>query len=208
MEMLQCFHCGNNFEKELKEITRQQNLKGDNTPFFCSLSCYGHFRLTPLSLRLCPCGNQFETRTDSSHCSRSCTTKYTMTPERLLAIIAGSINTRFIAGSLNTADDGLRVREWNKYDAIHRFLWSLSILHLFEYHIPGTNYVYDLALFDMCVLVEFDEAHHRKAKAMISDKNKDMVAQQNGWNVCRIDTANQAIPYSPELMTPLMSFYD
>lgn len=206
--VLQCSHCGSSFEKELKEVTRQRKVKGEETPFFCNMTCHGLYRVIPPVTKVCPCGQQFETSSGSSHCSRSCTTIYTMTPDRLNAIIEANKKTRFVTGSLNTSDDGLRVREWDKYDTIHQMLSGLSIPHLFEYHIPGTHCVYDLALFDMWVLVEFDEPHHRKQKARDRDDEKDLVARQNGWSVFRIDTGGLVAPYPPRLLVPLLSYYD
>lgn len=82
------------------------------------------------------------------------------------------------------------------------------IVHTFEYHLPNTGWIFDLALFDLGVLVEFDERYHFTIVQRDSDALKDSVAQELGWEVCRVNTNGMKAPYPIKLLNWLFDWYN
>ena len=83
------------------------------------------------------------------------------------------------AHQLLRPDDVLRLREGWKYEALRGALAGRQ--HVFEY--PVADRVFDLALLDTRVLVEFDGPYHRFITA--DDAAKDALAAANGFKVVR-----------------------
>lgn len=75
----------------------------------------------------------------------------------------------------------LKLREDWKYARLRKALGERP--HEFEYGLGG--YVYDLALLDTHVLVEFDGPDHRSRAQRAVDRNKGRVARANGFTVVR-----------------------
>ena len=86
----------------------------------------------------------------------------------------------------------LKLREAWKYENIRNVLNSLNISHEFEYRLKG-GYIYDLALFDKKVFVEFDARYHDQEKQQSIDDEKDKFAQCYGWSVVRIKTPTNCV---------------
>jgi very-short-patch-repair endonuclease len=59
--------------------------------------------------------------------------------------------------------------------------------------LPRTRCVFDLALLDRKILVEFDGAYHDTRTQSKEDLRKDRVAQRRGWNVVRLRDSGKKI---------------
>ena len=204
-----CAYCGTVFDKEIREYNRKLREHGDSVKFYCNSKCHGLDRIViPVEKDvLCPCGIVFTTTTDRKHCSNSCATSYSCTDEKRnrLSIAAKQSSSGFTSDNLDHIANGLRVREWGKYDLMHEWLTNASINHCFEYVLDGSRYVFDLALFDMRTLVEFDEYYHFSNQE--EDSIKDKVAIENGWSICRINVCNINPPYPVDLIKFVFDYY-
>lgn len=213
MQILVCQKCGKSFEKEVKEINRKIREKGSEAKFFCTLSCgaafAAEFSRRPTVVKTCPCGNTFETNEITSHCSRRCASLYSFNEHRRHVLLNASSGRRFNSeNALELNSDGLRVREWSKYTLINEFLNRNGIQHAFEYPIPQIGRIFDLALFEASVFVEFDERHHNGHEASEDDNIKDEAAAIFGWQVYRINVIGFQAPYPIELILPLLRNYE
>lgn len=210
---ISCSSCGNNFLKESKEIKRRQKECGKDVSFYCSLKCQGDVRRVikvPVS-KVCQCGNSFETTTDASYCSRNCASKFSATELRsskefIEKLINHGRNTRFTRDNLDKVSNSLRVREWSKYDLLHQYLLTCAISHSFEYCLENTRWIFDLAIHDLCLLIEFDEKYHDSTAEQ--DSLKDKAANEQGWCIVRIDVRSATIPYSVDLIRYLLVNYE
>lgn len=203
-----CSSCGNKFLKLEKEVKRQQKNKGIDTPFYCSLKCQGDARRViklPVS-KICECGSSFKTTTDASYCGLRCASLFSLTKERLDKMLAASKDTRFTSDNLDSVSNSLRVREWGKYDLLHHYLLTCCISHTFEYTLPNTRWIYDLAIHDLNLLIEFDESYH--SHTVQRDYEKDKAANEQGWHIVRIDVRSATIPYSVDLIKYLLVSYE
>ncbi len=82
-----------------------------------------------------------------------------------------------------------------KYAEIRDFLGSAKIAYEFEYRVG--RYIFDLALPDRHLLVEFDGPEHRTPSGLRRDVRRDATAFQAGWQVFRIPVrARQIVPAS------------
>jgi very-short-patch-repair endonuclease len=216
---LSCYCCGIFFHKEIKEYNRRLKLKGQNLKSFCSLSCAAidnnSPRKNPLLTKTCQCGNIFTTNDPNIYnCSRGCASRFSYNENRraiFLNLFKEGKLTSF--SDLNNSEitlitsNSLRVREWEKYDSLHRYLLYSDVPHHFEYVIPGTNRVYDLALFDLSLLIEFDESHHNSINYILDDIDKDNIARQNGWNIIRIKVELWMKPFPINLISQIIESY-
>jgi len=84
-------------------------------------------------------------------------------------------------GNLLSQEEVLRRREGWKYLALQGYLVGRP--HQFEYELE--SYVFDLALLDANILVEFDGPYHSGSQQCIVDQAKDLVAQRHGFVVVR-----------------------
>ena len=135
--------------------------------------------------------------------SKRCASLYSMTPERLAAMTAASANTRFQPqGSTGAIARSLAVREADKYESVDSFLLCHDEVYQFEFHLSGTNYIFDLALPQRRLFIEFDESYH--SYRVEADAAKTKAAEQQGWTVHRIDVAGVSKPYPYELIYPAL----
>lgn len=203
-----CSSCGNSFLKESSEIKRQQKNKGIDVPFYCSLKCQSDVRRVlkyPVS-KICQCGKNFETITDASYCSRRCASLYSLSESRLNKMLDASKNTQFTRDNLNSVSNSLRIREWDKYDLLYHYLRASCISHSFEYCLENTRWIFDLAIHDLKLLIEFDEEYHDYR--VEQDLEKDKAAIEQGWYVVRINVKTATIPYRPILIEHLLVYYE
>lgn len=99
------------------------------------------------------------------------------------------------AKNLITATDTLRRREAWKYEEVKAFLLSQKREFEFAYTVSGG--IFDLALTDKKVLVEFDGPYHRDRTQAAKDEIKTAAAQQEGFTVVRRTVpASSVIPAS------------
>lgn len=200
-----CAWCGEKTEKRAAEIKRQ-NKKG-RYHFFCSRSCsvqYGNslkgYQREPIT-KICPqCNQPFEAMTgrkEPTFCSRECASKGSVTPARRRA---GRQLAMAYPPKNNSIEDIAAIllsREMWKYERLRNWLNEKNIPHQFER--PIGNGVFDLALLDRKLLIEFDGRSHKEAKQKERDAEKDSIAVQNGWSVVRIEVDDGQI-FHPSLI--------
>lgn len=196
-----CWRCGAEVFKESGEVNRARRL-GRN--LFCSLSCVAQYANGPRQSRTlamaCPtCGVTFETSTHNKakrHCSRSCASKGSMTEGRRAAQRAAGLE--HAKNLMASTAEVLKRREAWKYAPLEEALRDRP--HEFEYQLG--KYVFDLALFDTNVLVEFDGPYHDWTKQREVDRDKERVAAQHGFTIER-RRVQQAAVISPATLSGL-----
>lgn len=189
-----CPQCGNKAERPRGEVNRSRRL---GRPVFCTQKCAAtHSNASKKSVVFttdCPyCNTPFTTSTHNKaakFCSPSCASKGSMTEERRAAQRLGGIAR---VGNLNTPEETLKLREASKYSAVRAELTRREIPHEFEYRIGDV--IFDLALTDRKLLVEFDGPYHRDRTQLVHDGAKDDVARLQGWCVLRVTTDTGDIP--------------
>lgn len=185
MEKVECANCGRSVVKPVGEVARSKRL---GRWLFCGLSCSATHRNATRKSRefemTCKCGKVFSTTTHNKakrHCSRSCASRFSVTKKRRAAQrSAGKRHKQ----NLDTAK-AMKSREAWKYALLRKELANRP--HEFEFRLG--SYIYDLALFDTKVLIEFDgRGHVRK-----DDEEKDSHAANLGWRVERRKVKNATV---------------
>lgn len=183
---IKCKQCEAEFKILKKEYTRQ--LKRGRRFFFCSLRCgavYANsFRISEVVSKKCAyCAREFVTKQDrheADYCSRSCASKGSVTSHRR----EKACEIGRSSGNLLTIEETLLKREYFKYALLELALIKRNVRHAFEYRIDDC--VFDLALLDKQLLVEFDGPDHRYMHGLLRDAKHDAVAVENGWKVLRV----------------------
>ena len=196
-----CAYCGATVKKSAKEIQRQQ--KKGRLHFYCNLSCAAKHKneakKKPEVTKICPiCGKEFVTSTrnkrNKTFCSRSCASKGSVTEyRRNRAIEIGKHLSEKYTADVRTVKRMMEKREKYKYSEIETFLQNNNIKYDFEFVLE--NKLYDLALIDKRVLIEFDGKDHEcsKGECFENDKIKDTIALQNNWTLKRIKVKSSEI---------------
>jgi very-short-patch-repair endonuclease len=96
----------------------------------------------------------------------------------------------------------LRAREAWRYVQLNTYLNEHNIPHQFEF--PLGNYVFDLALTDEQLLIEFDEPYHEGLTQASKDLQKDSYAEQHKFSIVRIPVGVNTI-ISAELIEPIIN---
>ena len=208
MVALECFWCGNEFNLRVAEVNRR--LKDGADRFFCSRSCSakcgneerGNKRKQ--ITKTCPqCLESFETTTgahEATFCSRGCASKGSVTEHRRRR--AREMGKRNLRHDTATLAASLRSREYWKYKRLETFLLFEQEVFEFE-HVVG-DYIFDLALPNRMILVEFDGPDHANTWQAEQDKDRDEEAANAGWDIFRIPvTPNTQI--NPEVLYDLLS---
>jgi very-short-patch-repair endonuclease len=195
-----CYECGKEKGIPTKEYNRQ--LKAGRTFFFCGRSCFichnNKKRGLPIATKICKhCGASFKARIggvyEAEFCSSSCASKGSVTPlRRQKAALFGTQNAK--KNFVNGHQKALKRREAWKYERIKRFLERIKIPYEFEFMLPGTVKVFDLALPTLKTLIEFDGPNHKYLH--VEDAYKTKIAYTQGWDVIRI-------PVKPSTVIPL-----
>ncbi len=191
VEMVECANCGRPVEKPVGEVTRSRKL---GRPMFCGLSCSAKHRNATRKVRefemTCPCGKVFTTTTHNKakrHCLRSCASRFSMSPARRAKQRTGGFAQK---GNLISTQEMMKRREAWKYALLLGALADRP--HEFEFKLG--SYIYDLALLDEKVLVEFDGPEHTSdRRTRKQDKEKDSHAAQLGWRVERRKVENATV---------------
>jgi len=192
---LECNWCNKPFKKELKEVVRQWK-KGRDV-FYCSSSCAGnkgnYHRKSPVIEKICPvCDKTFETKMNSheaTFCSRSCASAGSVTEyRRYKARQAGLASAK---NNLISPEEALKKREAWKYINVKKCLESLNENFEFEYRMEDC--IYDLALMDRKLFIEFDGPDHDGPVQIERDSLKNKVANKNGWQVKRIAVDSNSV---------------
>jgi len=100
--------------------------------------------------------------------------------------------------NLLSAAETLRAREAWKYELLVTSLQGRE--YQFEFELEG--FVFDLALFDTKVLVEFDGPYHSRTRQLDTDRKKNKVAASNGYTIVRREVLQAAV-ISPETIEGL-----
>ncbi|MBL7023782.1 MAG: DUF559 domain-containing protein [Candidatus Marinimicrobia bacterium] len=204
-----CTECGIESEKPDKEIKSQ--MKSGRTKFFCSMSCAGYYnnrkRFPPkpfIKIKCKNCNNEFETKNYAKQfCSRSCASSGSITEKRINAGKSSLNNFANLSQEdmISMISKGLKSREKWKYLDIESLLKRNNIR--FEFEFPLDNYVYDLALFDKKLLIEFDGSYHHYEDQKEVDDDKNETAIRNGWIIKRIKV-NEKIVFDKSLIEPII----
>lgn len=160
--------------------------------------------------KVCPvCDQPFETKTgakSSTFCSRSCASKGSMSEDRRESMRRGG-RKAVLDGQGPTIEKiamGLRTREGWKYAEVRKLLEAAAQHHTFEWVLPGTDHIFDLAIHARQCLIEFDGAYHTNPLQKTADQVKDQAALQQGWAVTRILVPNKKV-ISAALVFPFIS---
>lgn len=196
---LKCAWCGKEFYLYAKEYDRQ--IRNGRDYFFCSRTCVAKKRNKdrkfPIILKSCPvCKKEFWASTKkkgATFCSRACASRGSVTElrrnkARESGLKNGNSNN---IGSIDSVANSLRVREAWKYSSIKNFLDKSNIRHQFEF--PCGSGIFDLALLDLKIFVEFDGPYHRNKTIEKIDNKKIIDAKNFGWNVIRIQSGQNTI---------------
>lgn len=187
--LIACVYCDRRLNKRKAEIDRQR--RAGRTAFFCSLSCAAHYRnkarKSKAIRRTCPaCGAMFATTTKkraARFCSRGCASRGSVTAHRRVqAQRSGRANRE----NLISPQMVLKRREAWKYVKLGAALAGRP--HEFEFCFPddeAATFVYDLALLEEKIVVEFDGPYHEVSAQREEDRLKDVFAQEHGWQVIR-----------------------
>lgn len=200
--LVRCACCGKAVEKPVREINRSRRL---GRRFFCSSSCAAIAGNAPKKSKkfdaACPvCGIGFITsarRRSRRFCSRACASKGSVSEERREAAHrAGLVN----AGNLLSAVETLKRREEWKYAALREHLIAGRRKFEFEFEIGA--FVFDLALLDAKVIVEFDGSYHKEPRQREVDRRKDRAARKAGFRVIRRKVESESV-FSPVMLAGL-----
>jgi very-short-patch-repair endonuclease len=198
---LKCFWCSNEFYLCAKEYDRQ--IRNRRSYFFCSRSCVAKKRNTdktlPIINKICPiCQKEFwcsiSKKTNRTFCSRECASKGSVTDLRRESARKSGLenyNKSNNIGTIESIANSLRVREDWKYSLIKSFLNKSNIRYQFEF--PCGSGIFDLALLDLKIFVEFDGPYHRNTTIKKIDDKKVIDAKNFGWNVVRIQSGQNTI---------------
>jgi len=190
-----CAQCTGIFEIRIAEYNRR-SLQG-YTRFYCSRSCGAKASNArtryPIVEKTCPeCGATFKTSTavkkNKTFCSYPCASKGSVTTARRAA---GRNSVNLVHGDLRHIARGLRTRENWKYVELEKFLKYKEEEFVFEY-VVGEG-IFDLALPDKKILIEFDGRYHGSSKQSQVDLRKEASAHKEGWQIIRINTADNAV---------------
>lgn len=110
-------------------------------------------------------------------CSRACASRGSVTEYRHSKAVETGKRT---VANLCKPVDALKKREAWKYVALEKHLQDRP--HEFEFQLG--KWIFDLALLDVNVLVEFDGVYH-KSSQLKTDAEKDAYAKENGFLVVR-----------------------
>ena len=212
MTTIKCANCGNHKDIDRSEYNYQ--VKRGRKNFFCSRTCSAQFNNQKNKRwfkrnQICKyCGKSFETEShyEVTFCSRECASAGSITDYRRERMAdGGRTSQRLYPTSSKFACTALKSREAWKYAEIKTYLDSLNVAYEFEYLVD--KYIFDLALFDYKIFIEFDSDYHNSTDQQIIDMDKEQTAQRIGWKVIHISTdSNKVIDVS--LISSLDIFKD
>ncbi len=199
---LVCSWCGDDFKLRVAEFNRRSKL--GKKRFFCCRSCAiyhqheasGNNRV-PVTKTCQYCKSKFQAMSgakSSSHCSRDCASAGSVTPKRLAAARASGKKHISNISTIQSTADALRAREWRKYVKLDAYLKRRKVAHVFEFPFPRTRYIFDLALTDLKVLIEFDGVSHNDPRQVTVDNRRDLLVEKRGWRVVRLPDHGKVLP--------------
>lgn len=185
---LNCFFCGVEFNRSVKEYNRCVRI---GRRFYCSNSCSAKINNIPKKakeiIKNCLlCGVRFKSNTktkSAKYCSRSCASKGSMSDSRREAQRRGGINSGLKSNNLISIEEALKKREPWKYVSVKELLDKSREKYEFEFRIG--NFIFDLALLDKKIIVEFDSPYHNDGNQKKIDTEKEKIAQDAGFFLIR-----------------------
>ncbi len=207
MPILKCSWCNNDFHIREAEYNRQ--IRNGRLYFFCNRSCAAKKNNASRPNRrieiekVCPhCKKKFITQTgckSATFCSRSCASAGSMSEKRREAQHKGGKDK---IKNLIPPEETLRLRKMWKYTKLKSFLKFCDEPFEFEFRLG--NFIFDLALPNRCIFVEFDGLYHNGKQSKI-DFEKDQYAKQNDWKVIRKKVQNNTV-INPDIIYPILSY--
>ena len=191
MTTVACSFCGTSFQRVTKEVRRslRRGLK-----HYCRAECQSASRIVAKEGQstCARCGATFITKKHrgkwSIYCSRSCASVANVTESRREAARrTGKQNLR--PSSVITAAELMKKREAWKYAEIEPILQRVR--HEFEF--PLESCIFDLCLFDVGLLVEFDGKDHNYSDQIWIDSHKETEAKKFGYKVLRIQVDESSV---------------
>ena len=194
---IKCLECGKTVLRYAGEVNRSISL---GRKFFCSQFCaatFGNRSRKAKEIKIsCPtCKKDFVTSTKkkaAKFCSRSCASSGSMTEFRRDAQRRAGFAKK---SNLISIAESLKLREGWKYLALRDKLQKSGRQFEFEFNLRG--YVFDLALFDAKILVEFDGPNHLNEFQKEIDEKKRKAGESSGFSVVH-RTVLPAIVISPD----------
>jgi ATP-dependent helicase YprA (DUF1998 family) len=190
MVQLVCAQCGIKFDKEKKEFKRRTGW--GIKKFYCSISCgaiaHNEKNKVPILPRNCfRCGKKFTPRTRRAkrgnqvlYCSRSCASLSSITEKRIQCY-------KSLQGTNNLVHDtytiSLAMKSREKENYKHLVVPTENVIY--EHAIE--NRIFDLYLPDYNTLIELDGIYHKYADQQKIDREKDAIAERNGFAIIRLD---------------------
>lgn len=201
-----CAQCGKSSDKPARYI--EKCIRQGREHFFCNLQCYGIYqrtvtpknRVIKIITKVCAhpnCDNTFDTLNDSDErdfCSRSCANSRPHSQETIEKIRQRSKTINHSSDNnfgIDITANSLRSREWWKYSELNRYLTSHQIEHWFEF--PLQDYIYDLYIPLISLLVEFDGPCHKIKEQQWIDKLKTNLATQYCCKLIRLEDTGSSI---------------
>jgi len=102
-------------------------------------------------------------------------------------------------GSMNAIAALARKREGYRYKRLEEALKGRKI----TFELPIGRYIFDLALHEEKLLVEFDEPFHQEDGWRFYDAQKDAAAERSGWRVVRLVTVPKTVIDPAEVLALL-----
>lgn len=199
--MITCAECGAQKEIEFGEWNYWHRRGREH--FFCSRSCTAKFRNRPYKIDrtreiICQhCGKSFVTSSeqDVKYCSRSCASAASVTPARRAGSRKGGVAAQKLPTTVHfdilSAQKALKRREMWKYEELIKLLDKQGVRYEFEYLLD--HYIFDLALLDRRILIEFDGSYHVSKEQLRSDQIKATYAAGKQWIVFHVPTEDNVI---------------
>lgn len=201
MVSLVCVVCDKAFEKQKKEFVRQVKNGRNEKDFCCGPKCGSIFANKDNKLPIIKikkncefCKKEFTQKVKQGHegrkfCKSSCASSGSVTEKRrAMAKISGKRNSAITMHSIMGVEiraKGLRKREAWKYKKIQAALNKKGVNFISEYPLIGTKYIFDLALVDSKIFIEFDSKYHKNKRQLPVDEDKEKMAKEHGWAVIR-----------------------
>lgn len=195
---IKCANCSAAKDIDRSEYNYQVSRGREN--FFCSRTCSAQFNNQKNKrwfkrIQVCEyCQKSFETEShyEVRFCSRECASAGSITEYRRQKMSEGGHRGQQLhPGSPADMCKILKTREGWKYEEIKSYLDYANINYEFEYLVD--KYVFDLALFDYKIFIEFDSDYHLNSHQQEIDKLKRETATKLGWSVIHIDTDSNAV---------------
>ena len=182
---ISCEVCEKKFMRQIGEINRSAKVGRGS---FCSRTCAAISNNAPKRakeiVKTCPfCGVRFASSTHNkaaSFCSKSCAAKCSETQARNDARRRNGLLGNGLANLISTAEMLKRREAW-KYELLKPLLLGRD----YEFEFQLGDYVFDLALKDTKVLVEFDGHYHSVPAQQEADGVKAATAEAAGFKVIR-----------------------